>query len=97
MLGSHECRFDKLENFAITFWKKPTFTSHLEAENPFGLVDLQFWNDWKAKNISMAVFVVFWPYLLTTKLSCLQKNNFEHTNTYVSYFQHWDSPIVYTN
>ena len=27
----------------------------------------------------MAVFVVLWPYLLTTKLSCLQKNNFGHT------------------
>ena len=26
ILGSHACRFDKLENFAITFWKKPTFT-----------------------------------------------------------------------
>ena len=27
----------------------------------------------------MAVFVVPWPYLLTNKLSCLQKNNFGHT------------------
>ena len=27
----------------------------------------------------MAVFVVLWPYLLTTKLSGLQKNNFGHT------------------
>ena len=27
----------------------------------------------------MAVFVVLWPYLLTTKFSCLQKNNFGHT------------------
>ena len=26
ILGSHACRFDKLENFAITFWKKLTFT-----------------------------------------------------------------------
>ena len=26
ILGSHEWQFDKLENFAITFWKKPTFT-----------------------------------------------------------------------
>ena len=40
----------------------------------------------------MAIFVVLWPYLLTTKLSCLQKNNFEHTilvnipNLYCLYF-----------
>ena len=27
----------------------------------------------------MAVFVVLWSCLLTTKLSCLQKNNFGHT------------------
>ena len=27
----------------------------------------------------MAFFVVLWSYLLTTKLSCLQKNNFGHT------------------
>ena len=30
----------------------------------------------------MAVFVVLWPYLLTTKLSCLRKNNFVHTIQY---------------
>ena len=27
----------------------------------------------------MAIFVVFWSYLLTTTLKCLQKNNFGHT------------------
>ena len=27
----------------------------------------------------MAIFVVLWSYLLTTKLMCLQKNNFGHT------------------
>ena len=27
----------------------------------------------------MAVFVVLWPYLLTTELRCLQKNNIGHT------------------
>ena len=35
--------------------------------------------DQKAKNIFMALFIVFWPYLLITKLRCLQKNNFGHT------------------
>ena len=25
ILGSHACRFDKLENSAITFWRRPTF------------------------------------------------------------------------
>ena len=30
----------------------------------------------------MAIFVVLWSYLLTTKLNCLQKNNFGHTNIY---------------
>ena len=28
----------------------------------------------------MVVFIVLWPYLLTTKLRCLQKNNIGHTN-----------------
>ena len=28
----------------------------------------------------MAVFIILWPSLLTTKLSCLQRNNFGHTN-----------------
>ena len=27
----------------------------------------------------MAIFIVLWSCLLTTKLSCLQKNNFGHT------------------
>ena len=27
ILGSHEWQLDKLENFAITFWEKPTFNS----------------------------------------------------------------------
>ena len=27
----------------------------------------------------MAIFIVIWPYLLTTKLRCLQKNNIGHT------------------
>ena len=27
----------------------------------------------------MAFFIVSWPYLLTTKLRCLQKNKFGHT------------------
>ena len=27
----------------------------------------------------MTVFIVLWPYLLTVKLRCLQKNNIEHT------------------
>ena len=43
------------------------------------IFNLQFWNDRKAKNIFMDVFVVLWPYLFTTKLSCLKKNNFGHT------------------
>ena len=31
----------------------------------------------------MAIFVVLWPYRLTTKLSCLQKDSFGHTNALV--------------
>ena len=27
----------------------------------------------------MAIFVALWPYLLTNRLSCLQKENFGHT------------------
>ena len=33
----------------------------------------------KDQNIFMAIFVVLWSYLLTTKPSCLHKNNFRHT------------------
>ena len=28
----------------------------------------------------MAVFIILWPYLSTTKFRCLQKNNIGHTN-----------------
>ena len=45
-------------------------------------------DNWKAKNIFMAIFVVVWPYLLTTKLRCSQKNNIGHTNLDV------DSPKI---
>ena len=34
----------------------------------------------KGQKYFMAVFIVLVPYLLTTKLRCLQKNNFGHTN-----------------
>ena len=39
----------------------------------------------------MAIFIVLWPYLFTTKLRCLQKNNIGHTkggvhlNDYLSF------------
>ena len=33
----------------------------------------------KGHKFLRAVLVVLWPYLLTTKLSCLQKNNLGHT------------------
>ena len=36
--------------------------------------------NWRAKNIFwLFSYVVLWPYLLTTKLRCLQKNNIGHT------------------
>ena len=37
----------------------------------------------KVKNCLMAVFIVLWPYFLTTKLRCLQKNNIGHTNPHL--------------
>ena len=33
----------------------------------------------RPKIFCMAIFIVLWPYLLTTKLRCLQKNNIGHT------------------
>ena len=33
----------------------------------------------------MAVFIVLWPYLLTTKLRCLQRNNSGHSKMHVRY------------
>ena len=38
-----------------------------------------------AKNIFMAVFIVLWPYLLTSKLRYLQKINIGHTRHTVSF------------
>ena len=35
ILGSHEWHFEKSENFASTFWKKPTFTLSFELFIPF--------------------------------------------------------------
>ena len=31
ILGSHEWQLEKLENFAITFWEKPTFNFFFPA------------------------------------------------------------------
>ena len=44
------------------------------------IFDFQFQNDQKAKNIFVAIFIVLWSYLVTTKLRSLQKNNIGHTN-----------------
>ena len=33
----------------------------------------------------MVIFIVLWPYLLITKLSCLQKNNIGHTSIRTTY------------
>ena len=38
----------------------------------------------------MAVLIVLWLYLLTTKLRCLQKNNIEHTKKGLAYL--WRDP-----
>ena len=54
-----------------------TYKNDFESQD-CAVFDLQFSNDRKAKNILKAVFVVLWPYLLTTKLDCLQKNTFGH-------------------
>ena len=35
----------------------------------------------------MAVFIFLWPYFLTTKLRCLQKNNIGHTNAGISFYR----------
>ena len=37
----------------------------------------------------MAVFIVLWPHLLTTKLRCLQKNNIGHTRLYIAPILWW--------
>ena len=59
----------------------------------------------KGEKYFEAVFIVLWPYLLTTKIRCLQKNNFGHTmhSTYsfsvfvvfLVVFLHMDSIIQY--
>ena len=75
--------------FFIFFNEKNSekFRQFLTEKNDFkcencAVFDLQFQNDRKAKNIFMAIFIVLWPYLLTTKLRCLQKNNIGHTSTW---------------
>ena len=37
----------------------------------------------RPKIFFLAIFIVLWPYLLTDKLRCLQKNNIGHTNVSV--------------
>ena len=42
----------------------------------------------------MAVFIVLWPYLLTTKIRCLQKNKIGHTNAptkFIAFDLFWQS------
>ena len=36
-------------------------------------------NDWKTKKVFLAIFIVLWSCLFTTKLGCLQKDKFDHT------------------
>ena len=43
----------------------------------------------KGQKYFMAIFVVLWSYLLTTKLSCLQKNNFGDTKYSTWCLQLW--------
>ena len=40
---------------------------------------LKSWKRLKGQKYFMDVFIVLWPYLLTTKVRCLQKNNIGHT------------------
>ena len=47
ILGSHACRFDKLENLAIIFWKNPTFTGNFNdryGSYVLPLLELQYKN-----------------------------------------------------
>ena len=64
----------KVEKDSVDFW-------HRKMTLNFAVFDLGFWSNQKAKNIFMAVFIVLWSYLLTTKLRCLQNNNTEHTSS----------------
>ena len=57
---------------------------YIKKGNQTFIIDM-FLKQCKAKNISMALFIVLWPCLLTTKLSCLQTNYFGHTNVGISY------------
>ena len=52
ILGSHEWQLDKLENYAITIWKKPTFTMDLELQNAkyaFTLFTMTHWRGEKSE------------------------------------------------
>ena len=52
----------------------------------------------KAKNIAMAIFIILGPYLLTTKIRCLQKNNIRHTRQeLMSLMTRKSTPKLYQN
>ena len=53
ILGSHEWQSDKLENFAITFWKKPTFTPYINKKLSWQIFFFEF-VDWKKFQIVVA-------------------------------------------
>ena len=43
VLGSNEYQFDELENFDITFWKKPILMSSFAASSKIGHDISKFW------------------------------------------------------
>ena len=82
ILGSHEWQLDKLENFTITFWEKPTFTLTLEN----WLQDLGSW----PQNFEFRAFIYFW----TLTLKCLLQDIDTKTLTSGHLFLDIDSRIL---
>ena len=65
----------KVEKDSVDFWhRKMTLKVRILLFLTFNSKTTEW-----PKIFFMAIFIVLWPYLLTTKLRCLQKNNFGHT------------------
>ena len=69
----------KIEKDSVNFWhRKVTLKVRIVL-----FCDHQSYNNRKTKHIFMAIFLVLWPYLSTTKLNCLQKINFGRTKVHM--------------
>ena len=98
ILGSHACRFDKLENFAITFWKKPTFTKRVFREGSryiYVLPNLDLWSWYN--NVKGNYIIKFeWEPIVALALVTWIIHVFVHLKCINAHLQKENSLKIYT-